>query len=79
MANTHVAVIVRGKLAGKRVNWSLERAKKEKLTGSFWTKWYSRSATSCGGKRPDKGKAQRYVVHAGPKAFRKEMLFRSTS
>ena len=53
MANKHVAVIVRGKIAGKRVNWSLERAKKEKLVGTYWIKWYSGSATRWGGPHKD--------------------------
>jgi len=39
MANKSVAVVVRGSYQGKRVNWSLSRAKQAGLTGSYWIKW----------------------------------------
>ena len=39
MAIKHVSLVMRGSIGGKRVNWGLERAKREGLTGSYWLKW----------------------------------------
>jgi hypothetical protein len=39
MANKCVSIVVRGRFEGKRVNWSLKRAKQAGLTGTYWTKW----------------------------------------
>ena len=39
MANKSVSVVVRGPFQGKRVNWSLTRAKAANLTGTFWIKY----------------------------------------
>ena len=58
MANKHVAIVVRGKTAGKRVNWSLERAKKEKLVGTYWTKWHAGNTTKWEGPHKDEWEAK---------------------
>jgi hypothetical protein len=39
MANRTASIVVRGTVDGKRVNWSLKRAKQQGLTGSYWIKW----------------------------------------
>jgi integrase len=39
MANRTASIVVRGTVHGKRVNWSLNRAKQQGLTGTFWLKW----------------------------------------
>ena len=39
MANRTASIVVRGTVNGKRVNWSLKRAKQQGLTGSYWIKW----------------------------------------
>jgi integrase len=39
MANRTASIVVRGTVDGKRVNWSLKRAKQQELTGTFWVKW----------------------------------------
>ncbi len=32
-------IVVRGTLGGTRVNWGLERARREGLKGTYWIKW----------------------------------------
>jgi hypothetical protein len=49
MANRHVAIVARGKIADKRVNWGLKRAKNEKLVGTYWTKWHAGNTTEWDG------------------------------
>src|ERR1700733_10617198 len=39
MANRTASIVVRGTVDGKRVNWSLKRAKQQGPTGSYWIKW----------------------------------------
>src|ERR1700730_14994910 len=39
MANRTASIVVRGTVSGKRVNWSLKRAKQQGLVGSYWIKW----------------------------------------
>jgi hypothetical protein len=39
MANRTASIVVRGTVDGKRVNWSLKRAKQQGLIGSYWVKW----------------------------------------
>jgi hypothetical protein len=39
MANRTASIVVRGTVGGKRVNWSLKRAKQQRLAGTFWVKW----------------------------------------
>src|SRR5262245_31621379 len=43
MDRKSAAVVVRGSYQGKRVNWSLSRAKQVGLTGSYWIKWRGRA------------------------------------
>jgi hypothetical protein len=39
MANRTASIVVPGTVDGKRVNWSLKRAKQQGLIGSYWIKW----------------------------------------
>jgi|ERR1700732_1345680 hypothetical protein len=39
MANRTACIVIRGTVGGKRVNWSLKRAKQQRLAGTFWVKW----------------------------------------
>jgi hypothetical protein len=51
-------MVVRGTLGGKRVNWGLERAKREGLDGTFWIRWNNGNSQKWGGPHKDEWAAR---------------------
>jgi integrase/recombinase XerD len=58
MANKEVSIVVRGQHNGKRVNWSVERARREGLVGGvYWLKFYQGAKQCWDGPHNDLGAA----------------------
>ncbi|MBZ5644334.1 MAG: site-specific integrase [Acidobacteriia bacterium] len=51
-------IVVRGTLGGKRVNWGVERARREGLKGTFWIKWKNGTSQKWDGPHKDEWAAK---------------------